>query len=185
MPTARKTTRLASHPRSVVLALSRFRYDTAASRGRKVDTELDVRETLLLGGVAYDLYAVVVHAGASPHHGHYYAVGRDSGTAGSRWRLFDDAVVRDVGPAEAVEHVRGASPYILFYARADDAAGADAAWRPDIAAYVENDNARLAEGRPPESRPAAAAAPPPPPSAAEPFAGGGATLGGAGSWGVS
>ena len=65
---AEKTSELAAAPRHLILALSRFRYDASSKSRRKVDTKLKVTHDLdLPSGHRYALYAVVVHAGASPH----------------------------------------------------------------------------------------------------------------------
>ena len=37
----------------------------------------------------YELWAIVVHIGSGPHHGHYVAIIKSNG----QWMLFDDDVV--------------------------------------------------------------------------------------------
>ena len=193
---ATRTRRFDAMPAHLVVSLGRFRYDAATNRRRKVATPVDAPRVLRLPAdgrdVAYALYAVVVHAGASPHHGHYYAYATDSDVAASErppaWSLFDDMDVRPVdAAAPSTPRSAAASPYVLFYARIGGGcprAGGAPAWRAGLRAFVDADNAAYGRGgdEPPGPRPG----PPPPPrggaGGAEPFAGGGA-LGG--HWGVS
>ncbi|KAH8057140.1 ubiquitinyl hydrolase [Aureococcus anophagefferens] len=133
-------------------------------------------------GVAYALYAVVVHAGASPHHGHYYAYATDSDVAASErppaWSLFDDMDVRPVdAAAPSTPRSAAASPYVLFYARIGGGcprAGGAPAWRAGLRAFVDADNAAYGRGGDGDE-PGPAPGPPPPPrggaGGAEPFAG--------------
>ena len=83
----------------------------------------------------YCLFAVVVHIGNGPNHGHYVCFARTSGykaTGGGateRWVMFDDETVQDMsteelesvfgskgGPGEGEERRR--TRYILFYQKA-------------------------------------------------------------------
>lgn len=64
----------------------------------------------------YELYAVVVHIGHTPHHGHYVAIIK---TQGRGWLLFDDEMVEPVGK-DYVQNFYGghgtiANAYVLFY----------------------------------------------------------------------
>lgn len=54
------------------------------------------------------LFAVVVHIGRGPNHGHYVAVVK----SGGRWLLFDDDIVELVN-----EQVRRLPPYSRFFCR--------------------------------------------------------------------
>ena len=207
---AEKTSELAAAPRHLILALSRFRYDASSKSRRKVDTKLKVTHDLdLPSGHRYALYAVVVHSGKSPHHGHYYAYGRDSDSAAAErdrgqdpdpgaWNVYDDLVVRRGHRDRPLAHDNAASPYLLFYARvdADDglgAAGAEparggtTALRPDLQHYLDKHNEQydLERRTQLQSTPSVDARRPPAAnsrgggSGPEPWAGGG----GAGSWG--
>ena len=194
---ATRTRRFDAMPAHLVVSLGRFRYDAATNRRRKVATPVDAPRVLRLPAdgrdVAYALYAVVVHAGASPHHGHYYAYATDSDVAASErppaWSLFDDMDVRPVdAAAPSTPRSAAASPYVLFYARIGGGcprAGGAPEWRAGLRAFVDADNAAYGRGDDDKPGPAPRGPPPPPrggAGGAEPFAGGGA-LGG--HWGVS
>lgn len=74
--------------------------------------------------VEYELYAVVMHSGSSPEHGHYftYCKGSDGGQA---WRRCDDATVAAVdvdGDLSCLQGGCAVTPYVLFYQRVDAAA---------------------------------------------------------------
>ncbi|KAJ1456711.1 hypothetical protein M885DRAFT_563818 [Pelagophyceae sp. CCMP2097] len=230
--TATRSGAIVEPPSHVVLALSRFRYDPAAAAGkggrRKISTLVDAPEFLELpcslgapGAAAgdgeadggrtkrYALYAIVVHEGASPHHGHYYTYGIDSSLAATSaaagaeaataadghdrsWRLYDDSRVRRVSRAqlEAADAAR-ATPYLLWYAEVAAAAAPppQAPLLPELQRLVDDDNAALDRAR---AAPAAAAPRLPPrggggggvDGADEPY-GGAHALGGGGPWGIA
>ncbi|KAK4533704.1 hypothetical protein CCYA_CCYA18G4586 [Cyanidiococcus yangmingshanensis] len=85
----------------------------------------------------YELFAVVVHVGAGPSHGHYVTLAKSSGGV---WMLYDDDQVEMVedyslqevfGISESGQSVTGACSsdcgYILFYIRRDDQTNGHAA----------------------------------------------------------
>jgi len=162
-----------------------------------VSTKVDCPLALHLVDTEYKLYAVVVHSGSSPHHGHYYAYCRDSSSAEGRWRKFDDESVEDCDEREPLEHRINRSPYLLFYARDDDDDDlSEGEWSADLRGFVDRDNeAALSETRPatppllltngPAFGPVNRPPQPPPGGPPEPFAGGGAAgFGGLGGGGV-
>ncbi len=101
----------------------------------------------------YSLVAAVVHAGASPHAGHYYTV-----DAAGHW-LLNDARASPVGPGflDSLASVFPQdTPYVLVYAR-DGAQGEPApAVDPALAAAVAAEDAAAA-ARPGGARAASAA----------------------------
>ncbi|KAF6000922.1 hypothetical protein F1559_002888 [Cyanidiococcus yangmingshanensis] len=85
----------------------------------------------------YELFAVVVHVGAGPSHGHYVTLAKSSGGV---WMLYDDDQVEMVedyslqevfGISESGQSVTGACSsdcgYILFYIRREDQTNGHAA----------------------------------------------------------
>lgn len=74
----------------------------------------------------YSLFAVVVHIGSGPNHGHYVCLVESQG----RWLLFDDESV-EIVDEDALEQYYGASGdnvpgnsehgYLLFYTRDEGA----------------------------------------------------------------
>ena len=105
-----------------------------------MSTKVDCPLALHLVDTEYKLYAVVVHSGSSPHHGHYYAYCRDSSSAEGRWRKFDDESVEDCDEKEPLEHRINRSPYLLFYARDDDDEDLSGEWSADLRGFVDRDN---------------------------------------------
>lgn len=134
---SRKRWEVTRPPEHLVLALSRFAY-TAEGGQRKIDAHITLDDPLDLpvadpdGGTAsaaYSLYAVVTHAGATPHSGHYVCLGRSSGEPGGQWRCYDDAMVRDLSRDSLQARWNGAATaYMLFYRRRG--AGGEAARPP-------------------------------------------------------
>jgi ubiquitin C-terminal hydrolase len=193
---AHRTSRIAQAPRHLIINLACFQYDASTQSRRKVSTKVDCPLALHLVDTEYKLYAVVVHSGSSPHHGHYYAYCRDSSSAEGRWRKFDDESVEDCDEKEPLEHRINRSPYLLFYARDDDAEDLSGEWSADLRGFVDRDNeAALNETRPatppllltngPAFGPVNRPPQPPPGGPPEPFAGGGAAgFGGMGGGGV-
>jgi len=191
---AHRTSRIAQAPRHLIINLACFQYDASSQTRRKVSTKVDCPLALHLVDTEYKLYAVVVHSGSSPHHGHYYAYCRDS--SGDKWRKFDDESVEDCDEKEPLEHRINRSPYLLFYARDDDEDVSEGEWSADLRGFVARDNeAASSETRPatppllltngPAFGPVNRPPQPPPGGPPEPFAGGGAAgFGGLGGGGV-
>jgi hypothetical protein len=141
---ALQTTTFHRVPRHLLLALKRF-----DELGGKKCTPVEIDETLHLltplGELILDLYAVIVHSGASPNSGHYFTYARDSGgvvdMASSndrqqQWYRYDDSQVTLVSkkewdavanpaltnePSEAHGEISNfdyePTPYILCYRR--------------------------------------------------------------------
>ncbi|KAF8314534.1 cysteine proteinase, partial [Clavulina sp. PMI_390] len=67
----------------------------------------------------YKLFAIVVHIGGGPHHGHYITIVK---SYGSVWRVFDDTNVSTIQESDIHKYF-GDSPsgagYVLFYQAAD------------------------------------------------------------------
>lgn len=125
---AERRTMLVKAPHHLIVTLNRFAYDAKTGRRTKLLSDVPYPETLLVpvagAPVGYALYAVVLHSGLSPEHGHYYAYARPSasGTA-QTWRRFNDS---DVAPSTFADFsaitraFRSDVPYLLFYRRLDE-----------------------------------------------------------------
>ncbi|KZV81035.1 cysteine proteinase, partial [Exidia glandulosa HHB12029] len=62
----------------------------------------------------YELFAIVVHIGAGPHHGHYISIIKSRGT----WLQFDDNTVEPIKESDISKYFgesNSGSGYVLFY----------------------------------------------------------------------
>ncbi|KAI1913251.1 hypothetical protein LOZ12_001430 [Ophidiomyces ophidiicola] len=122
---AEKRMKLKRLPRVLALHLKRFKYSEDLDRLQKLFHRVVYPYHLRLFNTTddaddsdrlYELYAVVVHIGGGPYHGHYVAIIK---TEDKGWLLFDDEMVEPVDK----NYVRGffgdrpglASAYVLFY----------------------------------------------------------------------
>eukprot|EP00761_Pharyngomonas_kirbyi_P000222 gb/GECH01000222.1/.p1 GENE.gb/GECH01000222.1/~~gb/GECH01000222.1/.p1 ORF type:complete len:369 (+),score=42.60 gb/GECH01000222.1/:1-1107(+) len=125
---AQKSMRVKKMPRVLALHLKRFKYMERQGVHRKLPHRVAFPFHLRLTNAVpeaddahrlYVLFAVVIHIGSSPNHGHYVAMVKSHGT----WLLFDDNVVEVIEENDVREvfgHVgdfNGTSEtgYILFY----------------------------------------------------------------------
>ncbi|KAI3621810.1 hypothetical protein WG66_015992 [Moniliophthora roreri] len=66
----------------------------------------------------YNLFAIVVHIGNGPHHGHYISIIKTMGT----WLVFDDDTVSTIAESEIPKYYgesNAGSAYVLYYEAAD------------------------------------------------------------------
>jgi len=132
-------------PQQLVVTLNRFAY-TKRGGQEKVDTHVVVDMSLRLPlkptsasaqgmeqpVACYSLYAIVTHAGSTPHSGHYICLGRSSEVSTGNadegiWRRFDDSTVSTLPGTMTQEALNqlangAATAYMLFYRRCDDGA---------------------------------------------------------------
>ncbi|KAK4538117.1 hypothetical protein CDCA_CDCA16G4142 [Cyanidium caldarium] len=124
-------------PQVLALHLKRFKYSEATQKAlRKLNYHIafplelrlcNASEDAIDGDALFELFAVVVHVGAEPSHGHYVTLAKSSGGA---WVLFDDDQVEAVedyslqevyGISESGCSVTGGTSsdcgYIFFYRR--------------------------------------------------------------------
>ena len=122
---AEKRMKIKRLPRILALHLKRFKYTEDLQRLQKLFHKVVYPYHLRLFNTTddaedpdrlYELYAVVVHIGGGPYHGHYVAIikTRDRG-----WLLFDDEMVEPVDKS-FVRNFFGDRPglacaYVLFY----------------------------------------------------------------------
>ncbi|KAI5799009.1 putative ubiquitin carboxyl-terminal hydrolase creB [Geopyxis carbonaria] len=124
---AEKRMKIKRLPKVLALHLKRFKYMEQTSRFEKLHYRVLYPYHLRLFNTTddaddpdrlYELYAVVVHIGGGPYHGHYVAIIK---TEDKGWLLFDDEMVEPVDKAY-VRNFFGertgagvASAYVLFY----------------------------------------------------------------------
>jgi ubiquitin carboxyl-terminal hydrolase 9/13 len=113
-------------PKILALHLKRFKYTEDMQRNLKLFHRVVYPPTLRLFNTTddaddpdrmYELYAVVVHIGGGPYHGHYVTIVKNDETG--RWMLIDDEAVEAVDDG-FVGRFYGdrpgmASAYVLFY----------------------------------------------------------------------
>lgn len=131
---ATKTIKVKLVPEVLVVNLKRFKYDEKLERMVKLfDSILYLHKLRLFNTKAekergsdsddftlFELYALVVHIGGGPMHGHYVALCK---TAAKLWLLFDDENVELVDDSYVMRFFGDgpglASAYILFYRKCD------------------------------------------------------------------
>ncbi|GAA5950897.1 hypothetical protein JCM8115_005002 [Rhodotorula mucilaginosa] len=125
---AEKRMKVKKLPNILALHLKRFKYEESLQRHVKLTCRVVFPFELRLFNTAddianpdrlYELWAIVVHIGVGPHHGHYITVVK----SGKRWIVFDD---NNVFPIEQSDIARffGDTPgqgsgYVLFYQAVD------------------------------------------------------------------
>jgi len=117
-------------PKILALHLKRFKFTEDMQRNLKLFHRVVYPPTLRLFNTTddaadpdrmYELYAVVVHIGGGPYHGHYVTVVKNDETG--KWMLIDDEAVEAVDDG-FVGRFYGdrpgmASAYVLFYQQVD------------------------------------------------------------------
>ncbi|KAF8071087.1 UBP4 [Scenedesmus sp. PABB004] len=127
---AQKRIKVSAAPPCLILHLKRFKYIETLHRMRKLmyrvvfPFELKLPNTTddAVGQDAlYSLFAVVVHVGSGPHHGHYVSLIKSKGT----WLFFDDDAVEIINESTVAATFGSTQEYsnhmdhgyILFYER--------------------------------------------------------------------
>lgn len=125
---AEKRMKIKRLPKVLALHLKRFKYMEQTGRFEKLHYRVLYPYHLRLFNTTddaedpdrlYELYAVVVHIGGGPYHGHYVAIIK---TEDKGWLLFDDELVEPVDKSyvrnffgERTGSPGVASAYLLFY----------------------------------------------------------------------
>jgi ubiquitin carboxyl-terminal hydrolase 9/13 len=122
---AEKRMKLKTLPKILALHLKRFKYTEDLQRLQKLFHHVSYPYYLRLLNTTdssdesdklYELYAVVVHIGGGPYHGHYVSIVK---TQDRGWLLFDDENVEPVDKSFVCEFFGGESnlacAYVLFY----------------------------------------------------------------------
>ncbi|KAL8167444.1 hypothetical protein V2J09_008943 [Rumex salicifolius] len=122
---AQKRMKIKKPPRILVIHLKRFKYIEQLGRYKKLSYRVLFPLELKLGysvedaDTEYSLFAVVVHVGSGPNHGHYVSAVKSH----NHWLFFDDENVEMVDDS-AMQNFYGSSQeyssntdhgYILFY----------------------------------------------------------------------
>ncbi|KAF3051503.1 hypothetical protein E8E11_003719 [Didymella keratinophila] len=122
---AEKRMKIKRLPKILALHLKRFKYTEDLQRLQKLFHRVVYPYYLRLFNTTddaedpdrlYELYAVVVHIGGGPYHGHYVSIIK---TQDRDWLLFDDEMVEPVDKAYVRNFFGGegvlACAYVLFY----------------------------------------------------------------------
>lgn len=122
---ATKTIKLKQLPEVLVINFKRFKYDESVDKMVKLFDSLSYPFLLRLFNTScrdqddftlYELYALVIHIGGGPMHGHYVALCK---IKAQLWLLFDDETVEVVDDSYVLKFFGNgpglASAYILFY----------------------------------------------------------------------
>lgn len=127
---AQKRMKIKKPPHILVIHLKRFKYIEHLSRYKKLSyrvvfpLELKLINTVEDTDPEYSLFAVVVHVGSGPNHGHYVSLVKSH----NHWLFFDDENVEMIDES-AVQTFFGSAQeyssntdhgYILFYERVVD-----------------------------------------------------------------
>lgn len=122
---AQKRMKIKKPPHILVIHLKRFKYMEQLSRYKKLSyrvvfpLELKLSNTVENADSEYSLFAVVVHVGSGPNHGHYVSLVKSH----NHWLFFDDENVEIIDES-AVQTSFGSAQefssntdhgYILFY----------------------------------------------------------------------
>ena len=148
---ANKCMRIKRLPNVLALHLKRFKYIEQLQRFKKLSYRISFPHELKLTNTSdqtdnpdrlYSLFAVVVHVGSGPNHGHYISLVRSH----THWLLFDD---------DSVELIDEANIQSCFGSSVDTAANTDTGY---ILFYQCDDQSWDSSADPPEDTAVAVAA---------------------------
>lgn len=121
---AEKRMKVKKLPNVLALHLKRFKYEEAIQKFVKLTYRVVFPFDLRLFNTSddahdpdrlYELFAIIVHIGMGPHHGHYITIVK----VGLRWFVFDDETINIIDEADICRYygdTPGAgSAYVLFY----------------------------------------------------------------------
>ncbi|KAK4053434.1 hypothetical protein OIV83_001600 [Microbotryomycetes sp. JL201] len=125
---AEKRMKIKKLPNILALHLKRFKYEESLQRHVKLAYRVVFPFELRLFNTSdhvanpdrlYELWAIVVHIGAGPTHGHYITIVK----SGARWIVFDDVNVYPIDQSD-ISKFFGDTPghgsgYVLFYQAVD------------------------------------------------------------------
>ncbi|CAO1619658.1 unnamed protein product [Parajaminaea phylloscopi] len=125
---AEKRMKVRKLPSVLALHMKRFKFEESTQRFVKLAYRVLFPLELRLFNTAddaedpdrlYELFGIVVHIGAGPHHGHYVSILK----VGAKWAVFDDETVTFIEQLDISKYFGGVpgmgSAYVLFYQAAD------------------------------------------------------------------
>lgn len=124
---AEKRMKIKKLPNVLALHLKRFKYQEDLQKYIKLTYRVAFPMELRLFNTVddtddpdrlYELYAIVVHVGNGPHHGHYVSIIK----AGGVWKLFDDDNVETIRESDIPKYFGDSncgSAYVLYYQAVD------------------------------------------------------------------
>lgn len=125
---AEKRMKIRRLPAVLALHMKRFKFEESTQRFVKLAYRVLFPLELRLFNTAddaedpdrlYELFGIVVHIGAGPHHGHYVSIIK----VGSKWAIFDDETVTMIEQLDISKYFGGTpgmgSAYVLFYQAVD------------------------------------------------------------------
>ncbi|PWN29706.1 cysteine proteinase [Jaminaea rosea] len=125
---AEKRMKIRKLPAVLALHMKRFKYEESKQRFVKLAYRVLFPFELRLFNTAddaedpdrlYELFGIVVHIGAGPHHGHYVSIIK----VGAKWAIFDDEAVHIIEQLDISKYFGGTpgmgSAYVLFYQAVD------------------------------------------------------------------
>ncbi|KAI9593209.1 hypothetical protein BDF19DRAFT_448916 [Syncephalis fuscata] len=126
---AEKRMKIKRLPKVLALHLKRFKYQERVQRYIKLSYRVvfpmelrlfDTCDSTENPDCLYTLFAIVVHIGGGPHHGHYVCIIKSA----EQWLLFDDDCVQIISEDDIPRYFGGltqnGSGYLLFYQVADE-----------------------------------------------------------------
>ncbi|KAJ3673748.1 hypothetical protein LUZ60_005740 [Juncus effusus] len=116
---AQKRMKIKKPPSILVIHLKRFKYIEQLGRYKKLSYRVVFPLELKLSELEYSLFAVVVHVGSGPNHGHYVSLVKSH----NHWLFFDDENVEIIDEGNVQTFFGSAQEYssntdhgyILFY----------------------------------------------------------------------
>ncbi|THG96312.1 hypothetical protein EW026_g5498 [Hermanssonia centrifuga] len=124
---AEKRMKIKKLPNILALHLKRFKYQEDVGKNIKLTYRVAFPFELRLFNTVddaenpdrlYELFAIVVHIGNGPYHGHYVSIVKARGT----WYLFDDDSVEAIKESEIPKYFgesNAGSAYVLYYQAMD------------------------------------------------------------------
>ncbi|KAF9532099.1 hypothetical protein CPB83DRAFT_848341 [Crepidotus variabilis] len=137
---AEKRMKIKKLPNVLALHLKRFKYQEDLGRYTKLTYRVAFPFELRLFNTVddmddadrlYNLFAIVVHIGNGPHHGHYISIIKVAGS----WFLFDDDQVSSISETDISKYFgdsNAGSAYVLYYQAEDIDTAALGLRVPDI-----------------------------------------------------
>ncbi|KAF5356146.1 hypothetical protein D9756_003694 [Leucocoprinus leucothites] len=137
---AEKRMKIKKLPNVLALHLKRFKFQEDVQKYIKLTYRVAFPHELRLFNTVddlenadrlYNLFAIVVHIGNGPHHGHYISIVKSAGT----WLVFDDDNVYPIPEGDIPKYYgdsNSGSAYVLYYQAADIDLGSLGLKTPDF-----------------------------------------------------